>query len=277
MAREIERVEAVGGELVELRVGVFAPARFRLLRGLPVVTDGRVVGVEDPSLTADFVAEPGGGIRLVRVLVEEREGRPIGAAYVKRTNLERKARDEIGALLMSDPREAVPVPGDPDFAERLRARRVRRLTTVEGVQEPKRKKGPSPDDLRRAAEIHREDTSGAPLQAVAEALGISVPTASRWIRAAKDEGLEIGSRGSRRAADGPTADLLAVAAAVQHAEAHRLPIGETVRLRLPKDEQGRPPSPSTVWRKVREARRLGLLPPQETKKMTATKTKGKTK
>lgn len=258
--REIEVLEPVGSSWVELRVGVYAPARLRLTRGLPKVEGSAVVGVESPTLTAEFVAEPGGAIRVVKVTVEEREDRPLPVSYVKRTALERRARDEIGALLMGDPFERVPVPGDPDFLERLRARKVRRMDTAAAVKDPKPKPGPTPADLREAARIYRETTSPARLEAVADALGISVATASRRIKDAKAAGIDVGEqgRGGERRTD--EVEMRIVVEAVKYAQANGLPVGETVRSRLPRDMYGNLVSMSTARRKIRAAREAGLLP-----------------
>lgn len=253
-------LEPLGDRWVELRVGVYAPARLRLTRGLPKVEGSTVVGVESPTLTADFVAEPGGAIRVVKVVVEERDNRPVPVSYVKRTTLERRARDEIGALLMGDPHERRPMPGDPELLDVLRARRVKRMDTAAAVRDPKPKPGPTPADLREAARIHRETTSPARLEAVADALGISVATASRRIKDAKAAGIDVGEQGRGSARQPDALEMRTVVAAVEYAQTHRLPVGDTVRTRLPRNQYGGLVSMSTARRKIAAAREAGLLP-----------------
>lgn len=251
--QEIERVEPLGSTWVELRVGVFAPERFRLTRGLPRIEGDRVVGIHSPSVVAEFVAEPGGAVRLRKITAEEHDGRPLPGSYIKRGTVEKRGRDELAALLRSDPREPVPVPGDPDFVARLKARKVKRLETADILHGLKGRRGPDLSQIEEAARAHREATSGSPLDAVADALGVSTATASRWVRMARERGLDVGESGARGAEVRSVDETLReVAEVVKRAEAQRLPIAQAVMRRQDCSE-------STARRRIREARRQGLL------------------
>lgn len=255
--QEIERVEPIGSTWVELRVGVFAPERFRLTRGVPRVERGQVVGIDSPSVVAEFIAEPGGAVRLRKITAEEHDGRPLPGSYIKRGTVEKRGRDELAALLRSDPRESVPVPGDPEFVARLKARKIKRLETTDVLHGLKGRRGPDPSQIEKAAAAHREATSGSPLEAVSDALGVSTATASRWVRMARERGLDVGESGQRGAEVRSVDEALReVAEVVKRAEAQRLPIAQAVMRRQNCSE-------STARRRIRDARRLGLLTEDE--------------
>lgn len=253
--REIVWASPVGRARVPVRAGMTAPARFRLEWGEPYVdedSDGDpiVVGVVKPSHVATFDVLPGGTVVLDEHTYKRRPGRILSERFVDEQSLESRGRDHLPPLMYDPTTRGFRVALDPDSVDWQDVRRraavaARALTTSRG------RPGASVERIREAAEVHRTTTTGSPLQAVADEFGVSTATASRWMKQAREMGLDVGESGSRGQDDARAKMLREVAEIVLGVESG--PIGKTVA-----SMQG--VSEATAWKRIKAAREAGYLP-----------------
>ena len=259
--REIVWATPVGRARVPVRAGMTAPARFRLEWGEPYVdedSDGDpiVVGVVKPSHVATFDVLPGGPQRVAGRHGHEqarrtpRPGRISGERFVEEQSLESRGRDHLPPLLYDPTTRGFQVDLGRRSVDWQDVRRradlaARALTTSRG------RPGASVERIREAAEVHRTTTTGSPLRAVADEFGVSTATASRWMKQAREMGLDVGESGSRGQDDARERMLREVAEIVLGVDSG--PIGKTVA-----SVQG--VSEATAWKRIKAAREAGYLP-----------------